>query len=231
MKYSQLQRFHLIDSLLYLNAEGMSTKDMLEKVNASLAGNQLSRITLRQLQKDLKDMKDMLFALQKYGVDNLPAKIIVKGLLLWMKGVTNPEKLRNLYGKYIGNWGGKSVQYKFEAYRNGKLVKTVIRTPAKNTTVKAVAKRLELSEGNTYDVTSVSLRATDENGNIQSFCQEALTLRTEGEIEILGPTQISLKGGLAGTYVRTKGKAGKGTLYIKDWKGCEQAIAFTIKTE
>ena len=182
-------------------------------------------------EKDLKDMKDMLFALQKYGVDNLPAKIIVKGLLLWMKGVTNPEKLRNLYGKYIGNWGGKSVQYKFEAYRNGKLVKTVIRTPAKNTTVKAVAKRPELSEGNTYDVTSVSLRATDENGNIQSFCQEALTLRTEGEIEILGPTQISLKGGLAGTYVRTKGKAGKGTLYIKDWKGCEQAIAFTIKTE
>ena len=62
MKYSQLQRFHLIDSLLYLNAEGMSTKDMLEKVNASLAGNQLSRITLRQLQKDLKDMKDLLDA-------------------------------------------------------------------------------------------------------------------------------------------------------------------------
>lgn len=62
MKYSQLHRFYLIDSYLYLNTEGISTNEMLERINASLSGEGLPTITLRQLQNDLHDMKDQLNA-------------------------------------------------------------------------------------------------------------------------------------------------------------------------
>lgn len=180
-------------------------------------------------EKNLKAMKDMLFALQKYGVDNLPLRIVLKGLCLWIRGVTNPNKLRELYGKYIGNWGGESVEYKFEAYRNGKLVKTVTRTSAKCTELNIEARRRVLTEETTYDVASVSLKALDENGNLQPYCQEAVSLSCDGDIELIGPKFVSLKGGMAGTYVRSKGRAGTGTLNVTDWKGSLHFIEFKIE--
>ena len=179
-------------------------------------------------EKHLSAMKDMLFALQKYGVDKLPLRFILKGLSLWLRKVTNPDKLRSLYGKYIGNWGGESISYKFEAYRNGKLVKTVVRAPAQKTHVEAIAKRTVLTEENSYDVASVHLLASDEHGNVQPYCQEAVTLRTEGEIAFIGPAAVSLKGGMAGTYIKSTGKEGKGTLIITDWQGEEQRIEFEV---
>ena len=182
-------------------------------------------------ERHLKPMKDMLFALQKFGVDNLPLKIILKGLVLWIKGVTNPNRLRDLYGKYIGNWGGESVSYKFEAYRDGKFVKTVIRTPAKQTNLKIEAKRCVLIEENTYDVSYVSLKAVDENGNVQPYCQESVLLQTEGAVEIIGPKAVSLKGGMAGTYIKSCGKAGSGKITFTDWNNVVQTVDFDVKCQ
>lgn len=175
-----------------------------------------------------KPIKDMIFALQKYGVDNLPLRIIIKGLLLWARGVTNPNKLRDLHGKYISGWGARFVSYKFEAYRDGKLVKTVTKAPAMQTTLKAEAKRRTLTEEETYDVAFVSLKAVDENGNVQPYCQEAVSVSTEGAIELVGPKVVSLKGGMAGVYVKSAGKAGKGTLHLTDWAGNIHWIEFDV---
>lgn len=180
-------------------------------------------------EKDNKAMKEMLFALQKYGLYKLPLKITLKGMWLWLRGITNPGHLRQLYGKYIGNWGAESVRYKFEAWRDGKLVKTVIRTPAKFTRLQIEAKRRELVEETTYDVASVSLKAIDENRNIQPYCQEAVFLRCEGDIELVGPKVVSLKGGMAGTYIRSKGREGKGRLFITDWEDNEHWLEFSVK--
>ncbi|MBR1403361.1 MAG: glycoside hydrolase family 2 protein [Treponema sp.] len=179
-------------------------------------------------EKHLKPLKDMLFALQKFGVDKLPFKFILKGLGLWIRGVTNPNKLRDLYGKYIGNWGGEAVKYRFDAVRDKKIVKTVVKTPAKQTTLKVEAKRTTLIEAETYDVAFVSLKALDENGNVQPYCQEAVSLRTEGGIALIGPKAVSLKGGMAGTYVKSLGKAGRGALIVTDWQGNEQNIEFDV---
>lgn len=62
MKYSQLRRFLLIDKNLYLNPEGTSSKDLLEDINATLQREGYATITLRQLQNDLNDMKELLGA-------------------------------------------------------------------------------------------------------------------------------------------------------------------------
>lgn len=180
-------------------------------------------------EKHSKPIKDLIFALQKYGVDNLPLRTILKGLCLWARGVTNPTKLRDLYGKYINGWGMRFVTYKFEAYRDGKLVKTIVRAPAKQTNLELSARRSELVEESTYDVLSVSLKAVDENGNTQPYCQEPVSLRAEGCIEIVGPKIVSLKGGMAGTYVKSLGSEGKGTLVVTDWLGKESRLDFSVK--
>ena len=179
-------------------------------------------------EKHLKPMKDMLFALQKFGVDKLPFRFILKGLSLWIRGVTNPNKLRDLYGKYIGNWGGEAVKYRFDAVRGGKIVKTVIKTPAKQTMLQIEAKRTTLIEAETYDVAFVSLKAVDENGNVQPYCQEALSLRTEGDIALIGPNAVSLKGGMAGFYVKSSGVKGVGSVTIIDWNNTLHEISFKI---
>ena len=62
MKYSQLRRFLLIDKSLYLNPEGTSTRALLEEINPVLKRERYGEITLRQLQNDLKDMKEILGA-------------------------------------------------------------------------------------------------------------------------------------------------------------------------
>ncbi|WP_407426414.1 glycoside hydrolase family 2 TIM barrel-domain containing protein [Treponema sp.] len=174
-------------------------------------------------------MKAMLFALQKYGVDKLPFKYILKGLGLWIRRVTNPGKLRDLYGKYIGNWGGQAVKYRFDSYRNGKLVKTLTKTPAKQTFLKLESKRTTLIEEESYDVAFVSLKAADENGNVQPYCQEAVLLEVEGSIELIGPKAVSLKGGMAGFYVKSCGKKGEGRVKITDWNNQFYTVNFVIK--
>lgn len=176
-----------------------------------------------------RKIKDMISAIQKYGPDNLPLSKKLKGLCLWATGVTSPKHLGDLYAKYITAWGASVVTFKFEAYRNGKLVKTVVRSPALYPHLVIEPKRRELVEEHSYDVTSVSLKVLDEHGNVQSYCQEALSLSCEGDIELVGPALVSLKGGMAGTYVRSKGKTGKGTLNVTDWLGNIHFIEFKVK--
>lgn len=62
MKYTQLQRFQLIDKLLYLNPEGVSSAEILEVVNKELSENKHATISLRQLQMDLRELKEQLGA-------------------------------------------------------------------------------------------------------------------------------------------------------------------------
>ncbi len=180
-------------------------------------------------EKHLAPMKAMLFALQKYGVDKLPLRYVLKGLGLWLRRVTNPARLRELYGKYIGNWGGEAVRYTFEAYRDGKLVQTVVKAAAENVTLHLSARRQTLVEETGYDVASVMLTARDEHGNVQPYCQEAVSLRAEGAIALIGPQAVSLKGGMAGCYVKSTGRAGSGDLVITDWQGNLHRLHFTIE--
>ena len=176
-------------------------------------------------------VKRLLHAISKYGEKNLPLGIKIKALPLFATGVINRASVTALYGKYIGNWGGQTITYRFEAYRDGKLVKTVIKSPGRPVGIKAVTSRDILVEGNSYDVAAVHLTACDENGNINPFYQEAVTLKTEGALELIGPSAVSLKGGMAGTYVRTLGRGGKGALVVTDVMGNELKVPFTVKVQ
>ena len=53
-------------------------------------------------------------------------------------------------------------------------------------------------------------------------------LKTEGDIELIGPSVIVMKNGFAGTYVRSIGKAGSGRLMIQDGHG-EAVVEFSVE--
>ena len=119
-----------------------------------------------------------------------------------------------LFGKYIGNWGGQSTQFKFEGIRDGKVVKTVIKSAMTKLSVRLDVSSTELVEGATYDVSSVRISVTDEYGNVMPFYNRQAALEVTGDIELLGPALADINGGMGGVYVRSTGRAGKGRLKV-----------------
>ena len=63
----------------------------------------------------------------------------------------------------------------------------------------------------------------------ESFYNDPVTLIAEGEIELVGPPMTAFQGGMTGTYVRTKGKSGKGKLKVLAYGAEPCEIEFTVK--
>ncbi len=166
--------------------------------------------------KTASDVKYLLNALAKLGPTGLKPKHYARfGKLMLLKGFKISDAY-NLYGKYVGNWGGEATAWRFDAVKNGEVIRSVVRKPCQKALLKVTADRTELCEGDTYDAAAVRITAIDECGNHLPYYQEPIVLRAEGEIEIIGPDVISLKGGSGGTYIKTNGKSGSGRLYIND---------------
>ena len=118
-----------------------------------------------------------------------------------------------MYYKYIGVLGSPAAEYRFEAVWHGRAVRTVVREPVQSVRLECVVHNPILTDGPTWDCAAVSLRAIDQNGNLLPYCGEAVQLRTEGPVKILGPAVVPLRGGMGGTYLATTGEAGRAVLH------------------
>ena len=181
--------------------------------------------------KHAEEIAQILNAAARKGVYNVPKNLMMKALKLMLIYHLKPEDAVDLFTRYIGDWGGTSTSYQFEAVKDGKVVKTVTKEPVKSLQLQVDTDHTELTEGRTYDVAAIRLRMADQNGNTLSFFNEPVTFETEGEIEIVGPKTAALSGGMGGTYIRTTGKAGTGTLTIKTAQTAPCTVAFTISKE
>ena len=174
--------------------------------------------------KTAESLKDCLGAVAKYGTSALPPKYLLKfGRLMLLKRLKFSDGVE-LYGKYVSNWGGEATEWRYDAVKNGEVVKSVIKKPGQKAHLEVEVSSAELSEGNTYDVAAVRIYARDEFGNPAVYYQEPVCLSCTDGLEIIGPHIISLKGGCGGTYVKTNGRTGQAGLRINDIK-----IDFLVK--
>ena len=136
-----------------------------------------------------------------------------------------------LYTKYIGNWGGSATTYRFEAVdTNGATVhKTVCKKPMTEVVLTAEADHTALVEKNSYDVALIRIQAKDEMGNVLPVYNDPVMLDVSGQLELIGPSVISLNGGMGGTYVKTTGQSGEGKLVIRSANTKEVEIVFDIE--
>lgn len=161
-------------------------------------------------------LKDCLGAIAKYGTSALPPKYIIKlARLMLFKGLRFSYGVE-LYGKYVSNWGGEATEWRFDAIKDGKAVKSVTKKPGRQAYIEVEVSHTRLVESDTYDVAAVRIRATDEYGNPAVYYQEPVCLSCSDNISIIGPDIISLKGGFGGTYVKTKGVSGHAELKVND---------------
>ncbi len=162
------------------------------------------------------------------GMANIPKKYYLTGLRLLLINRMSMTDIVNLYQKYIGDWGGKSTEFKFEAIRNGNVVGTVIKKPVMSTDLRITTSTTNLIEDISYDVAAVRIQAVDEFGNVLPQMNEAISFKTEGPIELIGPATTALRGGRGGTYVRTTGIAGKARLIVETSFAGVREITFDV---
>jgi len=180
--------------------------------------------------KQAEDIKKVLHAVAKYGMSDIPKALYPKIVKLLTVNHMKFDTAVDLFTRYIGDWGGSSTVYRFEAIKDGWVVKTLVKEPMHEVRMYVEADHTVLMENHTYDVSAIRIRMTDEHGNVLPFFNEPIVLETEGEIEIIGPKVFSLQGGMGGTYIKTKGKEGMGRLFIRNSQSGEKSISFIIKT-
>ena len=176
-----------------------------------------------------RDVKKLLNTVARVGLNKLPLDAKVTAAKLIAVDHMNFDQATVLYNKYVGDWGGTSTAYRFEAIKDGKVVETVEKQPMHGRQLSCRVDHRDLREDQTYDMAAVRIEMQDEFGNLLSFCNDPVTLEAEGEIELVGPTLVSFQGGMTGTYVRTKGKSGSGRLLVRS-EGCAPVeLPFTIQ--
>lgn len=170
-------------------------------------------------------VKEILNLTALTSITHLPKRVLLLALKAILVYHMKPSDAVSLFSKYIGDWGGTSTVYKFEAIKDGKVVKTLVKSPTKAAHIVTDVSHSELRESKSYDVALVRIRAVDDCGNQISFFNEPIEVETKGPVEIIGDKVIGLKGGMAGVYVRTKGEAGEASVTIKN----SQCEAVTVR--
>lgn len=168
-------------------------------------------------------MKQVLAAVRKEGTDAL-SKNKLKLALIMVGGKLSMEKLTKLYYKYQSNWGSESGTLNLVAFKNGVEVARKTIGSAKQRKLNISVSSSVLKEKTTYDVAAVNVVVTDQNGTVLPYVSQAVHFRTEGAVELIGDSTVPLYGGRGGTFVKTVGKKGKGTLWVDD-----QPVEFTVE--
>ena len=179
--------------------------------------------------KHAKEITDAMNLVARGSLNHIPKRLYLTALKLLLIYHIDFAEVTRLYTKYIGDWGGAATVYRFDAIKDGKVIKSVTKEPVREIRLEAEADHTILTEQHSYDVALVRIRAVDDHGNVLPFYQEPVRLITEGDISIIGPDTIALQGGMGGTYVKSLGRSGQGALLLQSLTAGEVRIPFQIK--
>ena len=174
-------------------------------------------------------IRECMLAAGKYGFANLPARYKAELTWIMVRYHMSFEDGYNLYGKYVGNWGGEATVWRFDAKKNGKVIASVTKTPGQKLHLEVNVSNRILHEGDTYDMSAIRIRVLDENNNAAVYAQLPVTFQVEGPLELCGPATAVLEGGMGGTYLKTTGASGTATLRIHCEQTEDAVVEFEVK--
>lgn len=177
--------------------------------------------------KQAEEIKSALNYTAIHGYGHYPAWVIGIALKAILFYHMKPEDAVTLYNRYVGDWGGSSTVYRFEAIKEGEIVKTIVKKPMTASHIDVTVSSTELFEKRSYDVAEVRIVIRDENGNQLFYFGEPVIARTEGPIAVIGPNAVPVRGGMTGIYVKSLGKSGKASLILQ----CQGAEPVRIEFE
>lgn len=180
-------------------------------------------------EKQANYTRDILNDAARFGMNSISTSSKLKAAWLIARWRMSFEDAYRLYGKYIENWGDSAAVFRFEAVKDGRVVKTVTKEAFTKPRIEARVSHTELIEGDTYDVASIRLRITDENMNTLPFFFGTVKAEITGSLCAVGTENAPITGGMGGLYVKTVGEKGSASVRLSA-DGCEDVvISFTIK--
>jgi beta-galactosidase len=181
--------------------------------------------------RQAKLLTDVLNYIARHGYGNLPANILLKAAECMLIYRMSYNDIVDMYTKHAGDWGGVSTVYRFDAIKNGNVVKSVTKAPMTKGSLKVNAYKTILTEREGYDVTALRINAVDEYGNTLYFSTEPIKASVSGPVEIIGPELISLKGGMGGLYLKTTGQSGEATVTLTSASLGEVTLSLEVRVE
>lgn len=181
--------------------------------------------------KQAEAVKAILNEVASVGLYRLSKGMMAKALGVSLRYRMKMSQAVELFNKYVGDWGGESTAYTFEAVKDGKVIAKKCLKPMKGLCLQAQIDHAVLVEKNSYDTALVRIRAVDDNGNLLSYFNDPVKLRVTGPVELVGPDVITLPGGMGGTYVRTVGKCGKASIIMQAENGFKIEMELTVVAE
>ena len=178
--------------------------------------------------KTARLIKKCLLSIRQTGLDHMKLSTTLRmAYLMIFKGM-NMDLGTELYEKYIGAWGDSAKDFRVEGYKDGKKVKEVTLEHFKSLHFNVTSDTLELDESKSYDVASIQIEALNQANNHMFYYDEALEIKVSGNLELIGPSLISLKGGYGGFYVKSQG-LGQGKVQVYHHDELIKELLFSIK--
>ncbi len=182
-------------------------------------------------QKKADQIRECLLAIRNKGLAKLsPADLAKMGYVMVKYGLKYADALE-LYGKYVGNWGGDATIWRLDAEKDGDVVASVTLGPSAKLHLEAIPSHTALKEGAAYDMAAVRIRVLDAYGNPAPYAQLPVVLALEGNAELVGPSIVTAQGGMVGTYVKSTGIPGSAKLTISTPQTESVTIGFDISAE
>lgn len=175
-----------------------------------------------------KLIHEALNAAAKYGASGMPVSAMARLGWCMVRYNMKYEDGVELYGKYVGSWGGDATVWRFEGWKNGVCVSTITKSPDCSLHFETKISHTDLQEGDTYDMASIRIRILDGYENPAVYAQLPVKLIAEGPIEIVGPDVITAEGGMCGTYIRTTGTEGTAKVTISAEGLADTTAVFTV---
>ena len=172
-----------------------------------------------------------LLAAGKYGLEKMPLADKLRMLYCMKRYRLSWADGEELYGKYVGNWGGTATEWRFDALDGDRVTASVLCRPNKKLHLEVKVSKTELKEGEGYDAAAIRVRVLDGNGNLAPYAQLPIRFAVSGGLQRIGPDVAAAEGGMTGTYVRTVGHGGEGLLTISSEQTAPVSIHFTITEE
>lgn len=195
-----------------------------------IIGNQLENDeNFRFSPKDANKLKKILLSVKKYGTVPGIARNVIATLALFIKYKLSIEAVTSLFGKYCSSWGVKQVSYKFEGYKNGSLVIINEKGAAYSKQLAILPDSTALEQKDTYDVTRIAVKAVSQLGNLLHYDNSAVTVTTNGIVDIIGPAQFSLIGGQRAFWVKTNGAKGNAEVTVSAEGLGQQIVRLQVK--
>ncbi len=176
-------------------------------------------------------LRACLLSAKEHGLAGMPAADKLKMLRCMLQYHMRFQDGVDLYGKYVGNWGGEATVWRFDALRDGKTVASVTKSPSARLRLEVRPSHTELTDTDCYDMAALRVRILDEYGNPAPYAQLPVRFSVEGPAALIGPDTVTAEGGACGSYLRTLSRAGS----VKVTVSCPQTenvtVDFTVKTE